>query len=113
MNLDVLDEKLNKLTKHQLKIIQALYDAGSEWLTRSRLARAIGKKRLTPYDIECLKQLAETELILIDTQPTTAPGSDFAYIYHMPDNIAQAIAQWATSRNGDDDSPKRQPIQLQ
>ena len=99
MDVYQLDAHLRELTSHQLKIIQAMYDAGGEWLTRAKVAKQLGKRRLTPYDINCLTMLSEKEILEISTQPTTAPGSDFAYIYTMPDEVAEVVQQWSEMRD--------------
>ena len=112
MNFVELDEHLQSLTSHQLKIVQAIYHSGGTWLTRSKVAKALGKRRLTPYDIECLKHLTELTIIETSTQPTTAPGSDFAYIYHMQDEIATLVREWSERREQQTDDSIREPINL-
>lgn len=112
MDFVELDAHMQSLTPHQLKIVQAIYDAGDIWLTRSKLARAIEKRRLTPYDIDCLKMLTEIAIIHTSTQPTTAPGSDFAYIYNMPDDVADTLQKWAEQNSKKSDDNKRKPINL-
>lgn len=114
MDVYELDEHMRELTPHQLKIIEALYNANGEWLTRIQVARAIGKKRLTPYDINCLKLLTEKELIDTSTQPTNAPGSDFAYIYSMGDEVAFVLQEWTKIREQirEEQARKRKPINL-
>lgn len=111
-----LETYLQNLTPHQFKIMQVMYDAGSEWLTRAMVAKRLGKKRLTPYDINCLAMLSEKNILETSTQPTTAPGSDFAYIYTMPDEIAEAIQEWSEMRNqnqgGNNPKKARKPIDL-
>jgi hypothetical protein len=99
MDVNTLDALLQKMTPHQLKIIQALYHSDGRWLTRIGLAKAIGRKRLTPYDIDILKMLTEKGLILTSTRPTSAPGSEFAYIHNMPDEIADLLQQWSEYRD--------------
>jgi hypothetical protein len=99
MDVIQLDAILQTLTPHQIHLIQALYSAGGKWLTRSRLARAINKKRLTPYDINCLAMLDEKGIIVQSTRPTNAPGSDFAYIYCMTEDIAVLLQAWADYRD--------------
>ena len=93
-----VDTHMRELTPHQVKILESLYNAGAVWLTRAQIARAIDKRRLTPYDINILRMLTERGLIEMSTQPTDAPGSDFAYIYRMPDETAFAIQQWTELR---------------
>lgn len=112
MHVAELDAILRTLTPHQLKLVQALYDSDGQWLTRSQMARAIGKKRLTPYDIDCLKMLTEHSIIQTSRRPTTAPGSEFAYIYHMPDTIAELIAYWDELREQELTERRRRPVNL-
>lgn len=107
-----LDAHMKTLTSHQRKIVEAIYEAGDAWLTRSKLAHALDKRRLTPYDIDCLKRLTEIELIATSTQPTTAPGSDFAYIYNMPDEVATTLQEWAEKNDKQASDTKRKPINL-
>jgi hypothetical protein len=112
MDLHEIDIHLQDLTPHQLKIVQAVYDGGGNWLTRARVAKALGKRRLTPYDINCLKMLTERGIIIMSTQPTDAPGSDFAYIYHMPDEIADILQEWSDMREQETQERQRKPINL-
>ena len=115
MDVYELDAHLRKMTPHQLKIIQALYDADSQWLSRAGVARALDKRRLTPYDIECLHKLGDLEIAIVSTRPTTAPGSDFAYIYSMSDEIADLIQQWTEMRDTLEQERKprrRKPINI-
>jgi predicted transcriptional regulator len=98
MDLQEISNYLGGLTAHQLRILQIVYDSGGTWLTRAKVAKALGKRRLTPYDINCLKMLAERGIIEEGTQETTAPGSDFAYVYHMPDHIAVLVQKWSEIR---------------
>ncbi|MFQ3645612.1 MAG: hypothetical protein SNJ54_01055 [Anaerolineae bacterium] len=98
MDLQEISNHLGELTAHQLRILQIVYDSGGTWLTRAKVAKALGKRRLTPYDINCLKMLADRRIIEEGTQETTAPGSDFAYVYHMPDHIAVLVQQWSERR---------------
>ena len=112
MHVLELDTLLRSLTPHQLKIVQALYDSDGEWLTRSKGARSIGKKRLTPYDINCLDLLTERGLIKTSTKPTNAPGSDFAYIYNMTEDVANLIAYWDDMREKDELPQRRKRVNL-
>lgn len=98
MDIYELDTHLRELTPHQLKMVEALYNASGTWLTRAQIARAINKRRLTPYDIECLSMLTERRIISTSTRPTTAPGSDFAYIYNLPDEMAELLHLWSENR---------------
>ncbi|GEM_PF-1080362 len=98
MTILEMDSHLSDLTPHQLKILQSVYDAGRRWLTRANVAKALGKRRLTPYDINCLKMLAERGVIAESTQDTSAPGSDFAYVYNMPEHTATLLQEWWEQR---------------
>lgn len=98
MDLQTISSRLQDLTAHQLRILKIVHDSGGVWLTRAKVAKALGKRRLTPYDINCLKMLVERGIIEEGTQETTAPGSDFAYVYHMPDPIAELVQQWSEQR---------------
>ena len=50
-----IDIHMRDLTPHQTRILEALYNAGEVWLTRAQIAKAIDKRRLTPYDINILQ----------------------------------------------------------
>jgi len=110
MNLEELSEHLADMTPHQIKILQALYDSGDDWLTRAKVAKAIGKRRLTPYDIDCLTMFSEKGIVELGKQPTKAPGSDFAYIYHVSDEVSELIYEWAQQQSRIFNSPKRKPL---
>lgn len=112
MDLHEIDAYIQELTPHQLKILQVIYDSGHIWLTRAKISRAIGKRRLTPYDIDCLKLLDDMGMIETSTQPTHAPGSDFAYIYHMPDAVADVLQEWSEIREQEYAQLRRKPINL-
>jgi hypothetical protein len=112
MNLHEIDQHVQDLTPHQLKILQVVYAAGNAWVTRANVARALGKRRLTPYDIDCLTMLSERALIEQSTRPTSAPGSDFAYIYHMTDDIAGLLQKWADLQDQQVQHRQRKSINL-
>lgn len=52
------------LTEHTQKIYHAILQQPDQWLTRAQIARLIGKKRLTPYDIALLDWLVDAEMIV-------------------------------------------------
>lgn len=112
MDVHELDAHMQELTPHQLKIVQAVYDGGGNWLTRSKVAKSLGKRRLTPYDIDCLAMLTDKGIVTMSTQPTTAPGSDFAYIYHMPDPIAVVLQEWSDMQEHISQERQRRPINI-
>ena len=51
--------KSKRITIQAEKLLDALGGSKNLWLTRREVAFKIGKKRLTPYDIELLELLAE------------------------------------------------------
>lgn len=51
------------ITPHGEKLLEALRAQTGEWLARSDIAAAIGKKRLTQYDMAMLDLLADQQLI--------------------------------------------------
>ena len=111
MDVEKLDALLQQMTPHQKKLIQAVYDVGDKWASRTELARVMGKKRLTPYDFECLRRLAEQGIVLLETRESKGPGSDFAYIYKMSSDVAQLFQRWSeyvSSRK----PPARPPVNI-
>ena len=116
MDIYQLDTYLANLTPHQMKIVQVMYDADGEWLTRAMVAKRLGKRRLTPYDINCLTMLSQKNILAISTQPTTAPGSEFAYIYTMLDDVAMMLQEWSEVKNQlhaeNEQRETRKPINL-
>jgi hypothetical protein len=112
MDISELDAHIQSMTAHQLNIIQVMYDSEGDWLTRSKFARQLGKKRLTPYDITCLKMLTEMGIIETSTRPTTAPGSEFAYIYCMLDEQAEALQEWFEWREKNNQIRRRKPLDI-
>jgi hypothetical protein len=99
--MDVLefDEFMATFTRHQLRLLEAVYKVGEQWITRTQIARTIQRKRIGPYDIACLRLLVEKELIIESTKPTHLAGSEFAYIYMMPEAVAEMVQRWAEYRD--------------
>lgn len=54
------DKRPQHITPHATKLRDAIARRRNQWLTRLDIAHLIGKKRLTPYDINLLHLLAET-----------------------------------------------------
>ena len=52
-------DHVTPLADHLLKILRT----SGEWMTRTQIAQAIGRSRLTPYDISCLELLATQALV--------------------------------------------------
>jgi hypothetical protein len=56
-------KKPTRITEQAEKLRSAIEKQANRWLTRRQIASAIGKKRLTPYDIDLLDLLADHDLI--------------------------------------------------
>jgi hypothetical protein len=50
----------NRITDHAQKILSAIAQRRNQWLTRAQVAQAIGKRRLTPYDVTLLDFLTDS-----------------------------------------------------
>lgn len=51
--------KPKRVTAHAEKLLNGLGRRRNQWVTRKDIALLIGKKRLTPYDIDLLDLLSE------------------------------------------------------
>lgn len=91
MDWSDFEQHLYALTEHQRKILDIIYSAEQGWMSRLELAKAMGKRRLNPYDMSCLDLLAEQGLIEVSQRPSRAPHVEFAHIYRVPDGIAQSL----------------------
>lgn len=69
--LMVYERAAGELTPHMKKILDALRSAG-DWMNRAQLAEALGKKRLTPYDVQILDGLATAGTV--EAQRREKPG---------------------------------------
>lgn len=83
--------RVNRLTNHQWKLLEVIIGANG-WLKRRHIANQIGKRRLIPYDIDCLKILEELELIYIrQIQDPTPIG--YQVVYRVSDKTLEALEQ--------------------
>lgn len=89
-----------RITAHAQKLQRALEGRRNRWHTRRKVALAIGKKRLTPYDIQLLDLLAAQGLIRA-TQEEGYSREGFRWLYGVfdPDADPDAPEAW----DGDDD----------
>lgn len=72
--------KKSTLTEQSHRILEVLRANQDEWLSRKDIARGLGKRRLTPYDIELLQRLCEEGLAEIGKRPNSTPiGYEYAY----------------------------------
>lgn len=60
--------KPQRVTAHAQKLLDGFEERRNQWLTRRDIAKMIGKKRLTPYDIDLLDLLAERGLIRMEQE---------------------------------------------
>jgi len=85
-------ERVNRLTNHQWKLLEVLIKANVNWATRRQIAHAIGKRRLIPYDINCLQTLEEKELINIERIHDDTPIG-YQVVYRISDKTHEALEQ--------------------
>jgi hypothetical protein len=92
MQPDEFESRIDGLTNHQWKLMEVLIKAESEWVTRRHIATTIGKRRLIPYDIGCLKMLEEQELIdIARVQDNTPIG--YQVVYRLSAKSVAALKQ--------------------
>jgi hypothetical protein len=79
----------SRLTEQAHKLLETLRKTGIEWMNRKDIARAIGKRRLTPYDIALLELLQDKGLVEIQSRTNGTPIG-YEWVYHArPDSDAQ------------------------
>lgn len=72
--------KTPPITDQAQKLLEALQTSPDQWLTRKAIAEKLGKRRLTPYDIELLQRLCDEQLAEIGKRPNPTPiGYEYAY----------------------------------
>lgn len=76
--------KPKRITAHADKLLNGLNRRRNQWLTRSDVAVLIGKKRLTPYDIDLLELMAEQGLIRVEKEDGYS-REGFRWIYGVFD----------------------------
>lgn len=76
----MLDRTTTRLGKHVDVLMNILRVTPGEWLTRSDIAKALKKRRLSSYDIAMLEILHEKGLIEIELRDNRTPiGYEFVY----------------------------------
>ena len=61
------------------RLLEILRGSG-EWMSRGEIAREIGRPtRLTPYDVQVLEDLADDNLIQIDSRKIGAVRTEYIY----------------------------------
>ncbi len=71
----------SRLTEQAQKLLEILRATGQDWMNRKDIARAIGKRRLTPYDIALLELLQEKGLVEIQSRENGTPIG-YEWVYH-------------------------------
>ncbi len=92
MHPDEFAKQVNKLTNHQWKLLEVLIKANAQWVSRRYIAQAIGKRRLIPYDIDCLQMLQEHELAEIERVHDDTPIG-YQVVYRASDQTLAALEQ--------------------
>lgn len=75
--------RLSELTEHAHKLLEILRGTDITWMNRKDIARAIGKRRLTPYDIALLELLQDKGLVEIESRANGTPIG-YEWVYHAP-----------------------------
>lgn len=76
----MVDKSTSRLDKQTDRLLNVLKDSQGEWLTRSSIARALEKRKLSPYDIAMLEVLQERGLVEIQHRDNRTPiGYEFVY----------------------------------
>jgi DNA-binding response OmpR family regulator len=92
MQTHEFEQRIDQLTNHQWKLLEVLIKADSQWVTRRQIATAIGKRRLIPYDIGCLKMLQEKELVDMEHINDNTPIG-YQVVYRISVGTATALKQ--------------------
>lgn len=85
-------KQVNELTNHQWKLLEVLIKSNATWVSRRQIAQAIGKRRLIPYDIDCLQLLEERELVDIQRVHDDTPIG-YQVVYKASDQTLAALDQ--------------------
>ena len=74
---------VSRLTEQAHKLLEILRATEIMWMNRKDIARAIGKRRLTPYDIALLELLQDKGLVEIKPRANGTPIG-YEWVYHAP-----------------------------
>ncbi|MGQ9887295.1 MAG: hypothetical protein ACUVSX_02280 [Aggregatilineales bacterium] len=76
----MIDRSTSRLDQKTDLLLSVLKESPGEWLTRSDIARALDKRKLSPYDIAMLEILQAKGLIEIQHRSNRTPiGYEFVY----------------------------------
>lgn len=70
-----------RLAEQAQRMLDVLQKPGHDWLNRKGIARALGKRRLTPYDIALLEILQDKGLVQIQSRANGTPIG-YEWVYH-------------------------------
>ena len=79
----------SRLTEQAQKLLEILKGTRIEWMNRKDIARAIGKRRLTPYDIALLELLHGKGLVEIKSRENGTPIG-YEWVYHARTDVEVA-----------------------
>lgn len=71
----------SRLAEQAQRLLEILRETRTPWMNRKEIARAIGKRRLTPYDIALLELLQEQGLVEIQSRTNGTPIG-YEWVYH-------------------------------
>jgi predicted transcriptional regulator len=81
----MLDRTTTRLDKHVNTLMEVLGRKPGEWVTRSDIAKALEKRRLSSYDIAMLEILHNKGMIEIELRDNRTPiGYEFVYRTSQP-----------------------------
>lgn len=97
MTLTEFSTHVSQLTEHQWKILELLIQTHDQWNSRRQIAKAIGKKRLIPYDIGCLQALVNMNLIDIQHIHDDTPIG-YQVVYRISEGTVSALMEMEYER---------------
>lgn len=103
MQPDEFAARVNRLTNHQWKLLEVLIQANMKWVTRRQIANTIGKRRLIPYDIDCLKTLEEFELVNIEQVHDDTPIG-YQVVYRVSEQTMSVLEEIHRLRQQENES---------
>lgn len=63
----------------QTEVLTVLRGQGDKWIGRTELAKALGRKKLNPLDLQALAVLETVGQIEVERRPDTRPAGFVAY----------------------------------
>ncbi len=76
----MMDKSITRLGKHTDALLHVLRGSPGEWFTRSDIAKALEKRKLSSYDIAMLEVLESQGVVEIQHRENRTPiGYEFVY----------------------------------